>query len=81
MANKALHYGDSGKSIITDITQFPHPKDIPNVNEYTGNSHSWKPTQLSMVFAHFDTNKIVILWKPHVQKITTYYKSIHSKVK
>lgn len=45
MANEVFHYGDTGKSVITDITQFPRSKDIPNVNKHTRNSHSWKPKQ------------------------------------
>lgn len=77
MANKVLHYGDTGISVITDIPQFSSSKDIPSVNEYTGNSHSWKPKQLSMVFAQFDTNKIVnysenLMSKkpPHIRKVS-----------
>lgn len=78
MANKVHHYGDTGKSIITDITWFSCSKDIPNVNEYTGNSHSGKPKQLSMVFPQFDSNTIVnysenLMSKrsPHIRKVST----------
>lgn len=77
MANKVFHYGDTGKSVITDITQLSSSKDLPNVNEHTGNSHSWKSTQLSMIFAQFDINKIVNYSKnlmseksPHTRKIS-----------